>query len=302
MARGRGTGTIQTPAVRASARQRPTRISNPWTRRSIERATAPGYLDALSEIYPLSDDAGDREIPDDVWAKVVEASSQDDATFFRALTGSRIPRWPGRDNRFIAMFAANHDLILLNPGALSDAMRDVRAMDLEELRIAATAPISASRQNGPYFRSWLAQQIPTASDIATFEGSRHPVVGLNRGDERLNRYASEKLGYRGDKGLDAIVRVGDTFLIVEAKFITASGGNQTLQAADALSVGKIHDVGRKVYGAAVMDGFCLLENGQRAHQMIRRSRGPVLSALLFTDFLEHLAAGGSPRSLPAPPP
>lgn len=286
------------PARRAVRVRNP---SNPWSAAAIRRAQLPTYLDDLCEVYPLDEDQGMRTIPEEVWAEVQAArAAGDDARLLKALLSGEVPRWPGRDTRFLSFFRDDPEMIQPGSKAVSETVADVRVMDDDTLRERASAPISSSRQFGPKFRNWLGDRLPTTSDVEEFLAA-DGIMNLSLSDGALKGMAQEFLGYKGDKGLDACIKAGDRFILVEAKFIAAAGGSQNQQVSDALAIHGSLGTGSHpdVVTVAVVDGVYLRSSNEKAHKAIRSSAKPVVSALDLLAFVEHIAEGGDPRKLPA---
>lgn len=101
-------------------------------------------------------------------------------------------------------------------------------------------------------------------------------------------FAASKLGYRHEKGLDFIARVKGHYIIGEAKFLSANGGNQNGQLNDALS---ILDAKANAIKIAILDGVCYLSSNNKMFRTITQNYGEqnVMSALLLRNFLYSIS-------------
>lgn len=171
-----------------------------------------------------------------------------------------------------------------NTQSISEIASKLRLTPLDML-LAPAREVKASRQNGPLFRNYCAKQLKQLSE-RQFRLHYEGIASLHgESDNTFKAYATRFMDYTNSKGMDGIFKVNDIHVAVEAKLITDSGGSQTHQLKDALSLAASFDNTRHL-GIAVIDGEPWW-NTSYAKQM-RESGVLVCSALVLADCLKHI--------------
>ena len=104
----------------------------------------------------------------------------------------------------------------------------------------------------------------------------------------------KRLGYRGKKGLDMVLKIGSKFIIGEAKFITASGGTQDKSFREGIAF--INQKNKNINRMVILDGVVWLVSQKKRKNkklslydtVINLGNNKIaLSALLLKDFIKE---------------
>jgi hypothetical protein len=260
---------------------------NEWTRKSIEKANSPGYLDELQEVYPVAQEA-QREVDQ----TVIEALKQiydggDDLALIKQLL--KLEKFPIKDP-YVAFLRKNERFLQYNPQTVKRIAERIRSMGFEAMIKSVEEPKEFNRQIGTLFSKWIQgigyPILPENKLTAYNEG----IALLEGGDRQLMEFANEILGCKLNKGLDFLAKVGETYVIGEAKFLTEYGGHQDRQLEDALRL--LEGTEGDAVRVAVLDGVVWIKSRAKMHKQIRglklKDRYTALSALLLKDFLQSL--------------
>lgn len=256
---------------------------NEWVRKSVKIANSKGYLDRLSEVYPVRLEV-EREISSEIKSQIKRAYDRKaKLNLIRALL--KLEKFPIKDP-YVAFLRRRKGLFLTqNPKAVSRIAKTLLSMSFEELIEGCEEPKEFNRQIGTLFRKWLPKLghpfIPQ-EDFERYNG----IAFLEGSDEALMNYANETLGCNLDKGPDFLVKVGNRHIIGEAKFLTDYGGHQNAQFEDALRL--IRSREGRVIRVGVLDGVVWIESNTKMFRTICKVDGVALSALLLREFLESL--------------
>jgi len=112
------------------------------------------------------------------------------------------------------------------------------------------------------------------------------IAFLDGSDKYLMKFSNRVLGTKLKKGLDFLLRVNDSFVIGEAKFLTDFGGHQNAQFNDAMTL--LHHRSGKAVKVAVLDGVVWIKGKNKMHSAVKKEKGTVLSTLLLNDFIRSL--------------
>lgn len=263
---------------------------NTFLRRSIELANQRNYLDKLYAVYPSSVNAV-RCLDSTKWGRVEGAyKNRDRANLITSLL--ELDLFPIKDS-YIAYLRRDRSSIERNPRTIRRLSSYLFDMGIDEIYEKCSQPKEANRQIGPMFKSWVAQgnlEFPLMN-LHEFTNSDMAKDSILCGsDKEMKDFASEVLDYKRDKGLDFVARVNGKYLIAEAKFLTDYGGHQDAQLLDALST-LDEKVGNNVLTAAILDGVCFIESGNKMYSTITSERYKnknIFSALYLRDFLYTL--------------
>ncbi|GIV29899.1 MAG: hypothetical protein KatS3mg028_0965 [Bacteroidia bacterium] len=101
-------------------------------------------------------------------------------------------------------------------------------------------------------------------------------------------FASNKLNYTHNKGLDFIGRFNGKYVIGEAKFLTDFGGHQHAQFNDAINMLLTKNV--KAIKIAILDGVLYIKGKNKMYKSIttKYKNLNIMSSLVLRDFLYQI--------------
>jgi len=255
---------------------------NEWIQRSIELANSEGYLDKLSEVYPVSINA-ERPLPPSVKKELKTLfDSNDKVDLIKLLV--TLDKFPIKDP-YVAFLKRDKKAIDINPETVERLADRLHSMGFSTLLKGIEEPKEFNRQIGTLFRRYLPNlgyPVLSPEEFEDFDG----IAFLDCSDAELKNYADKKLKCRLSKGLDLLAKVHDTYVIGEAKFLTDFGGHQNAQFEDGLRL--IKGAAGKAVRVAVLDGVVWIAGNNKMHRKVKEQTAPIFSALLLKDFLESL--------------
>ncbi len=252
---------------------------------SVELANQRDYLDQLFRVYPLMPDSV-REVDSVKWSEFEKAfeGGKNEAVLEALL---KFDLFAFKDS-YVAYLRRDRSAIKRNPQTVARLCGRLKEMGLGEIYKQISSPKETNRQIGPLFRRFLqsgATGLPLLKfdDFVEFNGS----AVLDESDAKMAEFASAFLGYKREKGLDLIARVGGKFVIGEAKFLTDFGGHQNAQLEDALALLE-QNLSQNVVKVAILDGVCYIKGKNKLYTQICQcgeSGKNIFSALLLREFL-----------------
>lgn len=254
---------------------------NIWTKKSIELARKPGYLDALSAIYVMNINPN-RLLTEEIEKKIREAfNSRKNKELIHLLIQNEV--FPVKDS-YVGFLRLNPAAIDQNPMTINRIAERLYSLGIEALLKEATRPKETNRQLGHSFKKWLPQlgyPVLNSEDFANTRG----VAILAGGDSQLAQYAREKLGCELSKGIDFVLKKGKSYIIGEAKFLTTPGGEQDRGFDDASNFikGKVRPHVKRI---AVLDGYIWVERSGGLHNKIVTNNLDIFSALLLSEYIK----------------
>lgn len=256
------------------------RYLNEWVRKSIELANSFGYLDKLHEVYPVTPSVR-RAIPNEIKQRIRQAYNEKNGLkLLRILL--KLDKFPIKDP-YVAFLRKKKAFLQLNPATVNRIAETLFSMNYDEIIEGCEEPKEFNRQIGTLFRSWLPKlgypllskkRFTSHLGVALFEAS----------DKEKMKFANSVLGCNLDKAPDLLAKVGEKYIIGEAKFLTDTGGHQIAQFQDALRLLKGKE--GKAIRIAVLDGVVWIKNKHKMYRTVCQLKETVLSALLLKDFLE----------------
>ncbi len=267
---------------------------NKWVEKSINLANSSGYLDKLADIYPVNLTLA-RTINPAEQEKIKDLFNRKRA---KELINEllKLDRFP-IDDPYVGFLRKDKGAINKNPKTVKRISNRLYRMGLENLIMGASKEKSPSRQVGQMFRKWIHKigyPVLSKSEFLSIDG----VAFLDGGDAALVNFAREELGYGGQKGLDAVLKVGDKFILAETKLITTNGGTQDKSFREGVSFIKAKDKKRDIIKIAIFDGVVWIVSekaklGKKKLSLYEtviklKNNEIVLSALLLKDFVESL--------------
>tara|TARA_Y100000310_G_C20680871_1_gene815853 strand:+ start:41 stop:814 length:774 start_codon:yes stop_codon:yes gene_type:complete len=255
---------------------------NEWVKKSIELANSEGYLDNLSEIYPIEDNEK-RDISEDKINAIKEAYDKKDFNkLIEIFMG--LDRFP-IDDSYVAFMKKNNLDTKSNPKTVERIGKKLLSIEFDKLIEEAQKPKSASRQIGKMFRKWVRTLNYPILEEDEFVESKEICI-LDGSDNKLKEFAERVLGCNLEKGVDIIFKVNNKYIIGEAKFLTDIGGTQNNQFYSAINLVK-HGGGQSIR-IAILDGVVWLKGKNKMHLDVKNLDGIALSALLLKDFIKSL--------------
>ena len=259
---------------------------NKWVEKSIKLASSRGYLDELFNIYPISE-RGLRDIPNKIKKEIIKYYNKENKILLiRNLL--KLKKFPF-DDPYVASLRVSRKNLKNNPKTIARIGNKLLSMSAQKLIKGSRQAISPSKQFGNAFKSWLTKSGYEFLEEDEFEKA-DKLVFLKGGDQKLKKYAIEKLGIKKrelEKGLDFIIKIKEMFILGEAKFLSSHGGTQDNQFNNAIKITKIKR--GNVFGVAVLDGVVWFENNSHMYRTIGKTKGIALSALLLKDFIDDLS-------------
>jgi len=255
---------------------------NEWVGRSISLANSEGYLDTLSEVYPVTIGVK-RAVPDQTKRRIKESyETKDELALLKILL--KLDKFPIKDP-YVAFLKKKEVFLQFNPKTVSRIASRLFSMSLDEIIEGCEEPKEFNRQIGPMFRSWLPKlgyPLLSESEFTKYEG-----IALLKGSNGEKKdYVNKVLGCNLDKGPDLVAKVGDRYIVGEAKFLTDTGGHQLAQFQDALRL--LRGKKGRATRIAVLDGVVWIRDKHKMYRTVCQLQDIVLSALLLKDFLESL--------------
>lgn len=254
-----------------------------WIRKSIEIANSPGYLDRLHEVYPVTLEAK-RKIPPELKGKLQVAYQERDESGLISIL-LKLPKFPIKDP-YVAFLRKRPFFPDYNAETVHRIAQRLLSMDFEAIVEGIEEPKEFNRQIGTLFKRWLPQLGYPILPKSEFE--RHKGTVLLRGSNgQLKEYANRKLGCNLRKGKDLLARVGSTYVVGEAKFLTDYGGHQNAQFAEAMRF--LVDVQGNAMRILIIDGVAWIKDSTNMYRTLCQLHGGAMTALLLKDFLDSLA-------------
>ncbi len=264
---------------------------NLWVKKSVELAKSHGYLDHLADIYPVNFSFGNRLVKEEKNEIERAFKTKNKEKLISALL--KLERFP-IDDPYVGFFRHDKTSLSRNPKTVERIGGRLFDMGLNKIIVGANRVKSPSRQFGKCFRDWLVEKLGyPVLPPQKFLAEKGTAV-LFGGDAALKKFARNNLGYKGEKGLDLVLRVKDKFIIGEAKFISTSGGTQDKSFRETMSFIKKRN--RQVFRIAVLDGVVWVaalkkKNAKTSlyQNVLKLSQNQIaLSALLLKDFIESI--------------
>jgi len=255
---------------------------NRWVKKSIEVANAPGYLDRLSEVYPVTREA-ERVLPLEIKTQLKDAYDERDGIHLLRIL-LELGKFPIKDP-YVAFLRRKDIFVTYNPNVTDRLAETLFSMSFDELIRGCEEPKEFNRQMGTLFGKWLPKlgyPFLSEQEFDRYEG----IAFLLGSDAEKMNYANRILKCNLRKGLDLLAKAGSNHIVGEAKFLTDSGGHQNAQFEDALRLVLGKD-GRAIR-IAVLDGVVWITGNTKMFRRVSGLEENILSALLLKEFLESL--------------
>ena len=261
---------------------------NRWVQESIRRANVAGYLDSLTEIYPAIPTKRS-QLPETVREHIRilldGEKSLEAIKLLLELKGYPFPI----EHPYISALRVKPNLLYENPKVVAQIGQILSNLGPEGVISGCERPPDLNRQMGPRFKNWLRRHFQPrgfaflpAYEFSNYQGKAF----LDASDTKISEYANTNLGCQITRGRDLLAKVGDKFVIGEARFLSTTGGSQSRDVRETVNFAK-DKVGR-IIKVAVLDGIVWFDNSMLQVIQDLDNDEPGLSALLLEDFLESL--------------
>jgi len=261
---------------------------NKWVEKSIEIANAPGYLDRLTEIYPAIPTKRaplPKAVKDKVEQLILHEDFSEAIKLLVSLKGHPFPI----EHPYVSLLRAMPELFEQNAKVVEQIGQILESLGPDGVIRGCERPPDLNRQMGPRFKNWLKKYFAPKGYSFLSEYSFSSSKGkafLDVGDTAITRYANRNLGCKITRGRDFLVRVGNKFVIGEARFLSTGGGSQSRDVRETINFAK--DKIGNVIKVAVLDGMAWFEKDMLSVIQSLKEDEPGLSALLLEEFLEGL--------------
>jgi hypothetical protein len=259
---------------------------NYWTELSIEYANQKSYLDDLFQVYPTIPD-GIRDINKSVWEEIVEAyNNNDNSTLVQHLL--RLEKFPFKDS-YVNFLRLDPNSFARNPNTINRLAGMTFNIGLEKLYEKCSEPKETNTQMGGKFGHWINKGVLGVLPVSEneFLANNNNAI-LAGGDRKLTSFAKEHFGYSKAKGLDFIGRFNGKYVIGEAKFISAIGGNQGTAFTDVITT-ITADI-KNAIPIGIVDGIPWIKDKSPYYKAITTTYSDhnILSSLVLQSFLYQI--------------
>lgn len=261
---------------------------NYWVQESINLANSPGYLDELAKIYPAIPTQRQpmpQHVRDRIKELITDNSLLDATKLLLSLRGHPFPI----EHPYVPLLRAYPELLEKNHEVVEQIGQILASLGPEGVIKGCERPPDLNRQMGPRFKNWLRKHFtPIGYKFLSGYafGSYQGKAFLDVGDTAITSYANNNLGCKITRGRDFLAKVGDKFIIGEARFLSDCGGSQRRDVRETIDFAK--DTVGNVIKVAVLDGVPWFDNSMLSVVRSLDDDEPGLSALLLDEFLETL--------------
>ena len=263
---------------------------------SIDLAYSHGYIDRLQrDVYRVPEPEL-RALDPDVVTEITRAhGKKDGVALLNALLA--LDKFPIDDVYVGPLRIGGPEIVNKNPETTKRITKRLLSMRVEELIALCRQPKAGNRQLGEAFHNWFSglgypklpensfRNVEEFSDVAT--GEVHNTLMLAGSRKQFKDFANKYLDCGVDKELDLLFKVKGEYVIGEAKYVSAFGGNQDAHIEEALDF--IHSSRGDAIRIAVLDGVVWYDTKNKISKRVRRTESIAMSALLLPNFIENLA-------------
>ena len=262
---------------------------NKWCEKSVKLATSDNYLDRLFEIYAVQENPKRKLTLEKKEGIRYAFINCDKERLLDECFNSEVS--PIKDS-YISFLKQDKTAFNRNPKTVDRIYEKIYDLGFDEIIERMERPAESNRQMGQCFRKWVKDgnlSLPVCKNVDEFLSSNDDMV-LSQTDSVLGDFARVHLGYGRQTGLDFVCRKNGVFVIGEAKFISAFGGNQTNQFNSAINIfSSITTTSKyRVCPVAILDGVIYLKGNNRFFATLDRTNENVMSVLLLDEFLAEV--------------
>ncbi len=259
---------------------------NEWVLKSIQLFESTPYLDNLLEVYPL-ETAVPNHLEQRLKRRIISAhQGRRTQNLIEILQGE--VKFP-YDEPLSFLIKEVKDCKNLNPLQINRIANTLYAMTAEELVVRLESAPKINQQMGPMFTNWLRTKFELLN-IEDFQRSSTGTFILSSSEEDGKNFVNDVLNQNLRKRPDLVVKVNETYIVGEAKWIGRSGGNQNNQVRDVLDF--CREQRGNVIRIGVIDGFPWATRKindsiiyDKVNVSVQESPYDILSSLLLEDYL-----------------
>jgi len=263
---------------------------NEWVGRSVEIANSQGYLDKLSQIYPstpLPRRPLNGQVKKDIISLHESSEAKELVKLLLKLTkyGHPFPI----EHPYASIFRQKPKLIQQNPKTFEKLGEIILSMSVEDVIRGCERPIDINRVMGQAFHNWLRQYFPKHGIPILPERQFNSYNGrafFDGKNARILNYVNQRLKLSLERGRDFLFKVGNKFVIGEARFLSTSGGSQTRDIIETREF--IRSMKGQIIAVGVLDGIVWFNRRYVRLLSELKEDEPALTVLLLKDFLESL--------------
>ncbi|MFA4975264.1 MAG: hypothetical protein WC839_02750 [Candidatus Paceibacterota bacterium] len=258
---------------------------NIWTEKSFEIAKKQGYLDKISEIYPINQTGGENRIDENSIKEIRKLLNVHKPKELISYL-IKLKRFPF-DDPYIGFIRHFEEALSRNPKTVKRIFKRLETLGVDGIIEGINRPKSASRKFGHYFSHWIHKQYKVLPEDK-FLKINNGIVSLEGGDKKLKDFAKKYLNYDRKKGLDFVIKVKNVYIIGESKFVSSPGGTQDKSVREVKNLVKERKI-LKVIKVGLVDGVPWVASStlyRSLHEL--KPDQYIMSALCFDEFLKFL--------------
>lgn len=259
---------------------------NKWILKSTELFESTPYLDNLLEVYPL-ETAVPSHLEQKLKRRIISAhQTRRTNELINILQGE--VKFP-YDEPLAYLIKEVQNCLEANPKQINRIANTLYAMTAEELVIRLESAPKLNTQMGPMFTNWLRTKFQLLN-IEDFQRSTEGIYVLSSSEEEGKNFVNDILYQNLRKRPDLVVKVNETYIVGEAKWIGRSGGNQNNQVRDVLDF--CRDQRGLVIRVGIIDGFPWATRkinnsiiNDKVNVLVQEFPYDIVSALLLEEYL-----------------
>jgi hypothetical protein len=254
---------------------------NEWSKRTLHLVDEEDYLDRLQQAYPHEE--GERDISQKVLSSIRQSFVQrDDLALLDKLLN--LKKFPYKDS-YVAFLRKDRAAIDRNPQTVRRICGRLYDMGIDDLIEGVKQPKEANARRGNQFRDWAKRNFKWVN-VDEFRSSRQGIVMLDATEAEARDFCNTEMGVGISKRPDIVVKSGRRYVIGEAKFLSATGGNQGRGFDDGMKLA--NNTSGNAFKIFVLDGIHWIERGSSQYKMIEYGTAAIFSVLLLHDFLNNV--------------
>lgn len=258
---------------------------NEWSRKTLDLVTRRNYLDQLQHVY--AHEEGEWDVSEDVITAIKKSyEERDEIGLITQLLN--LEKFPYKDS-YVAFLRKDREAITRNPETVNRICGRLYSMGIEGVIGGVTQPKEANMRRGPQFVNWIRANF-NVLDLAAFTASNTGTVVLGGNELEARDFCNTSLGIAVSKRPDIVAKVGTKYIVGEAKFLSATGGNQGTGFEDGIRLAtNSYGTASKIF---VLDGIHWIETGSAQYNRIANTNAAIFSILLLKDFLKSIEDEG----------
>lgn len=225
-----------------------------------------------------------RNIPDEVKRRIKRAYENENA-YDLISELLELDKFPLEDP-YVAFLRKEDKFLDQNKETVNRLANALFSLEYEDIIDNVEEPKVFNRQLGTVFGDYIPNLGYPLMSPGQLKNHRKGIALLEGSDQELRDFAENEIGCELDKNPDILAKVGQQYVIGEAKFLTDYGGHQNTQFADAVNLLKGPDCDAK--GIAILDGVVWIRRNTKMHRRVKKLKKPALTALLLEDYLQSL--------------